>query len=122
MFLTHYQEFVDARRRAIQNAPQVLFRNDPPLELQGIPGVKNSGDGDVGYITFGIITPSCFPTPLICRKLTVLSNAVLFPRHLTPQRRGENISHIQTFRDYFHYHIKASKVLALLDISFLCTS
>jgi actin related protein 2/3 complex subunit 2 len=25
------QEFVDARRRAIQNAPQVLFRNDPPL-------------------------------------------------------------------------------------------
>lgn len=35
---------------------------------------------------------------------------VLFPRHLTPQRRQENISHIQTFRDYFHYHIKASKV------------
>jgi hypothetical protein len=35
---------------------------------------------------------------------------VLFPRHLTPQRRYENISHIQTFRDYFHYHIKASKV------------
>ncbi|EEH11167.1 ARP2/3 complex 34 kDa subunit [Histoplasma capsulatum var. duboisii H88] len=80
------QEFVDARRRAIQNAPQVLFRHDPPLELQGIPGVKASGDGDVGYITF-----------------------VLFPRHLTPQRRGENISHIQIFRDYFHYHIKASK-------------
>ncbi|EEQ86456.1 ARP2/3 actin-organizing complex subunit Arc34 [Blastomyces dermatitidis] len=79
------QEFVDARRRAIQNAPQVLFRNDPPLELQGIPEVKASGS-DVGYITF-----------------------VLFPRHLTPQRRGENISHIQIFRDYFHYHIKASK-------------
>lgn len=35
---------------------------------------------------------------------------VLFPRHLSPQRRAENISHIQTFRDYFHYHIKASKV------------
>ena len=34
---------------------------------------------------------------------------VLFPRHLTPQRREEVISHIQTFRDYFHYHIKASK-------------
>ena len=34
---------------------------------------------------------------------------VLFPRHLTPQRRAEVISHIQTFRDYFHYHIKASK-------------
>ena len=46
------QEFVDARRRAIQNAPQVLFRNDPPLELQGIPGLQ-AGKGEVGYITFG---------------------------------------------------------------------
>lgn len=34
---------------------------------------------------------------------------MLFPRHLTPARREEVISHIQTFRDYFHYHIKASK-------------
>ncbi|KAI6249954.1 Actin-related protein 2/3 complex subunit 2 [Erysiphe necator] len=80
------QEFVDARRRAIQNAPQVLFRTDPPLELQGVPGVNNSGKGEIGYVTF-----------------------VLFPRHLTQQRRDEIISHIQTFRDYFHYHIKASK-------------
>ncbi|EOA89071.1 Arp complex subunit [Exserohilum turcicum] len=80
------QEFVDARRRAIQNAPQVLFRNEAPLELQGIPGVDTSGSADIGYITF-----------------------VLFPRHLTKQRRAEVISHIQTFRDYFHYHIKASK-------------
>lgn len=47
------QEFVDARRRAIQNAPQVLFRNDPPLELQNVPGVKNTGTGEVGYVTFG---------------------------------------------------------------------
>ena len=39
-------------------------------------------------------------------KLTV---TVLFPRHLTPQRMVDVISHIQTFRDYFHYHIKASK-------------
>jgi len=81
------QEFVDARRRAIQNAPQVLFRSDPPLELQGMKGIGKTGEkGEVGFITF-----------------------VLFPRHLTPQRRVENISHIQTFRDYFHYHIKASK-------------
>lgn len=36
---------------------------------------------------------------------------VLFPRHLTPQRMNDVISHIQTFRDYFHYHIKASKVI-----------
>ncbi|KAI3332304.1 Arp2/3 complex [Xylariaceae sp. AK1471] len=80
------QEFVDARRRAIQNAPQVLFRNDPPLELQGVPGVTTASGGEVGYVTF-----------------------VLFPRHLTPQRMPDVISHIQTFRDYFHYHIKASK-------------
>jgi len=80
------QEFVDARRRAIQNAPQVLFRNEPPLELQGVPGLPTSGKGEVGYVTF-----------------------VLFPRHITAQRRQESISHIQTFRDYFHYHIKASK-------------
>lgn len=48
------QEFVDARRRAIQNAPQVLFRTDPPLELQGVAGVKDSGNGEIGYVTFGI--------------------------------------------------------------------
>ncbi|KAL1894460.1 Arp complex subunit [Ceratocystis pirilliformis] len=80
------QEFVDARRRAIQNAPQVLFRNEPPLELQGVPNINNPNNGEVGYVTF-----------------------VLFPRHLTPQRMDEVVSHIQTFRDYFHYHIKASK-------------
>jgi actin related protein 2/3 complex subunit 2 len=47
------QEFVDARRRAIQNAPQVLFRTDPPLELQGVPGVQDNGSGEIGYVTFG---------------------------------------------------------------------
>lgn len=50
------QEFVDARRRAIQNAPQVLFRNDPPLELQGVPGVSNTGTGEIGYVTFGMVS------------------------------------------------------------------
>lgn len=47
------QEFVDARRRAIQNAPQVLFRNEPPLELQGIRGLADGKNGEVGYVTFG---------------------------------------------------------------------
>lgn len=47
------QEFVDARRRAIQNAPQVLFRTDPPLELKSVPGVKDNGTGEIGYVTFG---------------------------------------------------------------------
>lgn len=50
------QEFVDARRRAIQNAPQVLFRSDPPLELQGLKGVGKTGEkGEVGFITFGML-------------------------------------------------------------------
>jgi actin related protein 2/3 complex, subunit 2 len=53
------QEFVDARKRAIQNAPQVLFRNDPPLELQGIPGLQ-AGEGEIGYITFGKAHASMF--------------------------------------------------------------
>ena len=48
------QEFVDARRRAIQNAPQVLFRNEPPLELQGVKGLADGTNGEVGYVTFGI--------------------------------------------------------------------
>lgn len=52
------QEFVDARRRAIQNAPQVLFRNDPPLELQNVPGVSTTTGGDVGYVTFGVFYPA----------------------------------------------------------------
>lgn len=96
------QEFVDARRRAIQNAPQVLFKNEPPLELQGVPGVKNTGTGEIGYVTFGM---SVMRFEMTC----LLTAAVLFPRHLTPQRMPDVISHIQTFRDYFHYHIKASK-------------
>jgi len=53
------QEFVDARRRAIQNAPQVLFRSDPPLELQGLRGVGKTGEkGEVGFITFGMFRKS----------------------------------------------------------------
>lgn len=97
------QEFVDARRRAIQNAPQVLFRTEPPLELHGVPGVTDSGTGEIGYVTFG-------KNSLLILDLPLLTFIVLFPRHLTKQRREEVISHIQTFRDYFHYHIKASKV------------
>lgn len=98
------QEFVDARRRAIQNAPQVLFRNDPPLELQGVEGFKNTTKGEVGYVTFG-------KSERHIKSKSPFSDhwTVLFPRHLTPQKMEQVISHIQTFRDYFHYHIKASK-------------
>ena len=101
------QEFVDARRRAIQNAPQVLFRDEPPLELQGLKdGLPNVGAGELGYVTFGTTPTYSFALLLHC---IADSAAVLFPRHLTAARREEVISHIMTFRDYFQYHIKAAK-------------
>lgn len=100
------QEFVDARRRAIQNAPQVLFRSDPPLELQGLRGVGKTGEkGEVGFITFGRYLTGLVEDFVA----TDMGLKVLFPRHLARQRREDVISHIQIFRDYFHYHIKASK-------------
>ena len=100
----HWQEFVDARRRTVLNAPQVLFRSDPPLELQDVEGLKGSDSGKMGYVTFGKHIYGH-----ISAKPWKLTDIVLFPEHLTPQRRENTISHIQTFRDYFHYHIKASK-------------
>jgi actin related protein 2/3 complex subunit 2 len=38
----------------LQNAPQVLFRSDPPLELEGVPGLNNTGEGEISYVTFGM--------------------------------------------------------------------
>lgn len=63
------QEFVDARRRAIQNAPQVLFRNDPPLELHEVPGVQGTGTGDIGYVTFGKAKIDCAGNPILLTQL-----------------------------------------------------
>lgn len=89
------QEFVDARKRSVQNAPQVLFSPyEPPMELRQLPEFSNFTYGqkpthsknEKGFVTF-----------------------VLFPRHLTVQKRENTISQIQLFRTYFHYHIKASK-------------
>lgn len=64
------QEFVDARRRVLtlQNAPQVLFRNDPPLELAGVPGL-NAKEGEVSYVTFGM-NAQCFSNVYISPNLT----------------------------------------------------
>lgn len=80
------QEFVDARKRSVQTAPQVLYSHrEPPLDIRRV--VRNLDDENKGYVTF-----------------------VLFPRHLVKGDRRENcISHIQFFRTYFHYHIKCSK-------------
>lgn len=72
------QEFVDARKRAVQNAPQVLYSHrEPPLEIRDL--IKYSPNDQKGYVTF-----------------------VLFPRHLVVQKRYNTISHIQLFRNYFH--------------------
>lgn len=82
------QEFVDARKRSVQTAPQVLYTDkEPPLDIQNVAS-RRSDNENKGYVTF-----------------------VLFPRHLTKGDRRQNcISHIQFFRTYFHYHIKCAKV------------
>lgn len=81
------QEFVDARKRSVQTAPQVLYNDkEAPLDIQSVAN-KRQEQENKGYVTF-----------------------VLFPRHLIRGDRRENcISHIQFFRNYFHYHIKCAK-------------
>lgn len=80
------QEFVDARRRAIQNAPQVLIRNDPPLELQNVSGLPTSGTGEVGYVTFGTNSQYCIP------KSSPLTRSSAFPStSYTPATTGDHI-------------------------------
>lgn len=69
------------------------------MELRGVSGLKDSDN--IGYVTFGIF------------KLVEIFGShcfiVLFPRHFQGDAAGNAISRIQVFRDYFHYHIKASK-------------
>lgn len=84
------QEFVDARRRssAIGTAPQVRYTTrDPPLEIRSHVAPSSPQTESTGYITF-----------------------VLFPRHFaTPETAAETTYKLELFRDYLHYHIKASK-------------
>jgi actin related protein 2/3 complex subunit 2 len=50
VFLQEYQE----ARRAIGNAPSVLFsQKEPPLELKGVPNLKMSDTK--GFVSFGTI-------------------------------------------------------------------
>lgn len=90
------QEFVDARKRSVQTAPQVLYSHkEAPLDIQSAVGTSNNNDNK-GYVTF-----------------------VLFPRHLVKGDKRENcITHIQGFRNYFHYHIKCSKAYMHLRMRF----
>ncbi|CAI5723344.1 unnamed protein product [Hyaloperonospora brassicae] len=79
------QEFVDTRR-TVNNAPPVAFGKDPPLELRGAPGLRNSPDL-VGYLSLAI-----------------------FPTHVdTTEKRIKAATLVQGLRNYLHYHIKASK-------------
>lgn len=78
------QEFEDARKRAVQNLPQVLYSGkEPPIELAQLGITRQDNKG---FVTF-----------------------VLFPRHLMAAKRDNTITQIQVFRNYFHYHIKCSK-------------
>jgi actin related protein 2/3 complex subunit 2 len=66
-------------------APLAHSAKEPPMELRGIRGLPVREN--VGYVTF-----------------------VLFPRHYAGAVAAAScISRIQLFRDYLHYHIKASK-------------
>ena len=77
------QEFVDARRRAIQNAPQVLFRNEPPLELQGVRGLADGSNGEVGYVTFG--NPNCL---IVLRSQLIHSSTISQASHTSKKARN----------------------------------
>lgn len=73
-------------RRTVNNAPPVAFGKDPPLELRGAPGLRNSPDL-VGYLSIAI-----------------------FPTHVdTTEKRIKAATLVQGLRNYLHYHIKASK-------------
>ncbi|KAL6946337.1 hypothetical protein ACO0RG_000483 [Hanseniaspora osmophila] len=83
------QEFVDSRKRnrSIQSSPQVLYSNEPPLEIKSEVKSLSPTKNNNNFITF-----------------------VLFPRHLSnPELQFKTISTLCLFRNYFHYHIKCSK-------------
>jgi actin related protein 2/3 complex subunit 2 len=78
------QEFADARK-SMRSVPSVKFTyREPPLELEGFPGLKNVESN--GFVSFA-----------------------LFDNHLNPKNVFKTINLLETFRDYLHYHIKCSK-------------
>lgn len=67
-------------------APAATFSRDQPMELQGVPDLKESSNF-VGYLSLSIE-----------------------PTHVnTPEKRTKVVTLMQTLRAYLHYHIKASK-------------
>jgi len=77
------QEFADIRKR-MTNVPALSYTKEPPGELKGVKGLKESDD--VGYVSM-----------------------VVFKNHLADKQKDKTINLILAFRDYLHYHIKCSK-------------
>ena len=67
-------------------APASTFSRDQPMELQGVPDLKES-ENFVGYLSLSIEAS-----------------------HVgTPEKRTKVVTLMQSLRSYLHYHIKASK-------------
>ncbi|RQM22942.1 hypothetical protein B5M09_001818 [Aphanomyces astaci] len=92
----------DAARRHVNNAPPVSFGKDPPLELRAASGLHTSPD-HVGYLSFGT-------SSLACIVVYLNGNVAIFKSHIDSEAKRENAcTLLQGFRNYLHYHIKASK-------------
>jgi len=77
------QEFVEAQR-AVRSAPPVSYTKDPPGELASVDFRFNSDIA--GFLGFS-----------------------LEPRHVADAHKESAITLLTGFRNYLHYHIKASK-------------
>ena len=80
------QEFAEAQRN-VRRAPPVTFSRDITRELESI-GItnENSKQNTLGFLSFTIL-----------------------PNHVSDGRLEKTIRLLATFRNYLHYHIKASK-------------
>ena len=80
------QEFSEAQR-TVRRAPPVSFTRGPGRELEQFGVTSEQSDGNVlGYLTFTIL-----------------------PSHVSSDRVDKTVSMLASFRNYLHYHIKASK-------------
>jgi len=79
------KEFKEARRdQALGQAPSVSFQKVAPLELEGLPNIKQGVN--IGFVSFA-----------------------LFPMHYSAEKIERSVTALCTFRNYLTYHIKASK-------------
>ncbi|CAN0365995.1 unnamed protein product, partial [Laminaria digitata] len=76
-------EFVDAQRVA-NNSPPCTFTPEAPLELRSMPMPR--GQRPVGFLSF-----------------------VIFPQHVDRGRQEKTVTLLVGFRQYLHYHLKATK-------------